>query len=112
MTITKLERNLTQGFRGLLYSRKGTLCIFVACLAAFLILVIAICSHFNPSVCVAGFSMFGVIGSVVSAIFCNGNTQEALATTAAAVQNPGSLMNGGSPLPTPPDANLAPPPVP
>lgn len=86
---------LTQGLKGLLYSRKGTLCIFVALLASFLILVLSFCSHFNPSVCMAGFSMFGVIGSVISAIFCNGNTKEAIAN--ANNQGVGSLMN-----PTPP----------
>src|SRR5271156_6616008 len=97
---------LTQGLRGLLCSRKGTLCIFVALLASFLILTLAICSHFNPSICVAGFSMFGVIGSVISAIFCNGNTKEAIAT--ANNQGIGSLMNPTDPTNTNPlvDANV------
>lgn len=78
-----------------MYSRKGTLCIIILLLTAFLLLVAGICSHWNPTILVAAFSCFGVIGSVVSAIFCNGNTQETIAaanntTTIATANNAAS----------------------
>jgi hypothetical protein len=109
-----LAQKLTQGFRGLLYSRKGTLCLLILLLTASLLLIAGICSHWNSSILVAAFGCFGVIGSVVSAIFCNGNIQESIAaannaTTIAATpgtpaaivsQVATSLMGNGPPPPS------------
>jgi hypothetical protein len=85
--IKKIEEDtlkLTRGWRGLLNSRKGTLCIFISLLAASLIFIICLFGGFQASICIAGFGMFGTIGTVISAIFCSGNTKEAIATTNAA----------------------------
>jgi hypothetical protein len=76
MTLTE---KLTQGFIGLMYSRKGALCLIILLLTASLLLIAGFCSHWNSSILVAAFGCFGVIGSVVSAIFCNGNVQETIA---------------------------------
>jgi len=74
-------QKLTQGLIGLLHSRKGTLCLIILLITASLLLIAGICSHWNSSILVAAFSCFGVIGSVVSAIFCHTNTQETIATS-------------------------------
>jgi Trk-type K+ transport system membrane component len=99
------EKELTQGLRGLLQSRKGTLCLIILLLTAFLLLAAGAFSHWNASILVAAFSCFGVIGSVVSAIFCSGNTREAIANAANATtittNNAAavSLMGDGPPAP-------------